>query len=221
MEAHARSLRRLRCAARRSAPLRIDAANLPELAPTRDLWAGIAARIETPVVELNNARRCPAVAAARRRCGVGSVSPPPALVAVTATVTHQIDERRVDRRRGADSAVTPVGAAASDAGRATALRWWRCANTARRTGGRTYDNEIAGSAPSSTTAGAARFGDGRRRSSRISRSSTTRSRSARRRSRRIRRAGILIESLNDALDNKVQLLRTAAALPSQIVSDTQ
>lgn len=32
--------------------LRIDAANMPELAPSRDLWAGIAARIETPVVAI-------------------------------------------------------------------------------------------------------------------------------------------------------------------------
>ena len=32
--------------------LRIDAANLPELAPSRDLWAGISARIEAPVVPI-------------------------------------------------------------------------------------------------------------------------------------------------------------------------
>jgi hypothetical protein len=32
--------------------LRLDAANLPELTPSRDLWSGIAARIETPVVEI-------------------------------------------------------------------------------------------------------------------------------------------------------------------------
>ena len=32
--------------------LRIDAANLPVLKPSRDLWAGIAARIETPVVAI-------------------------------------------------------------------------------------------------------------------------------------------------------------------------
>jgi hypothetical protein len=32
--------------------LRVDAANLPELAPSRDLWSGIAARIETPVVPI-------------------------------------------------------------------------------------------------------------------------------------------------------------------------
>jgi hypothetical protein len=32
--------------------LRIDAANLPELAPSRDLWSGIAARIEAPVLPI-------------------------------------------------------------------------------------------------------------------------------------------------------------------------
>jgi hypothetical protein len=32
--------------------VRVDAANLPELAPSRDLWSGIAARIETPVVPI-------------------------------------------------------------------------------------------------------------------------------------------------------------------------
>jgi len=32
--------------------LRVDAAKLPELAPSRDLWSGIAARIETPVVPI-------------------------------------------------------------------------------------------------------------------------------------------------------------------------
>jgi anti-sigma factor RsiW len=32
--------------------LRIDASNLPELTPSRDLWSGIAARIEAPVVPI-------------------------------------------------------------------------------------------------------------------------------------------------------------------------
>lgn len=41
--------------------LRSDAAALPELAPSRDLWAGIAARIEAPVVPIG----APAVAAPR------------------------------------------------------------------------------------------------------------------------------------------------------------
>lgn len=35
--------------------LRIDAANLPVLKPSRDLWAGIAERIETPVVSIGAA----------------------------------------------------------------------------------------------------------------------------------------------------------------------
>jgi len=39
--------------------LRIDAANLPELAPSRDLWAGVAERIEAPVVSIRTARRMP------------------------------------------------------------------------------------------------------------------------------------------------------------------
>lgn len=44
--------------------LRLDAANLPELAPSRDLWAGVAARIEAPVVPIGapavEPRRAPA-----------------------------------------------------------------------------------------------------------------------------------------------------------------
>jgi hypothetical protein len=45
--------------------LRVDAANLPELAPARDLWAGISARIEAPVVAIGTRqaeqRKSPAV----------------------------------------------------------------------------------------------------------------------------------------------------------------
>ncbi|HJQ21939.1 MAG TPA: zf-HC2 domain-containing protein [Gemmatimonadaceae bacterium] len=45
--------------------LRIEAANLPELTPSRDLWSGIASRIETPVVPITGEwrvaqRRAPA-----------------------------------------------------------------------------------------------------------------------------------------------------------------
>lgn len=37
--------------------LRIDAANLPDLTPSRDLWSGIAARIEAPVVPIGTVRQ--------------------------------------------------------------------------------------------------------------------------------------------------------------------
>src|SRR5256885_572015 len=32
--------------------LRVDASRLPELAPSRDLWAGIAGRIDAPVIPI-------------------------------------------------------------------------------------------------------------------------------------------------------------------------
>ena len=75
--------------------LRIDAANLPELAPSRDLWAGVAARIETPVVDL--ASRGAAVGSAPSRRGfprgtwLGLAAA--GLVAITATVTRELTKR--------------------------------------------------------------------------------------------------------------------------------
>ncbi|HMC54231.1 MAG TPA: zf-HC2 domain-containing protein [Gemmatimonadaceae bacterium] len=48
--------------------LRIDAANLPELAPSRDLWSGIEKRIETPVVPITG--EFPVATAPARRAPV-------------------------------------------------------------------------------------------------------------------------------------------------------
>lgn len=64
VDAHLREC--LRCASivRDIEVIRRDATRLPELAPSRDLWEGIAARIETPVIEL--APRQAAAAPARR-----------------------------------------------------------------------------------------------------------------------------------------------------------
>ena len=42
--------------------LRVDAANLPLLKPSRDLWSGIAARIEAPVLAAPN--KCSAIGTA-------------------------------------------------------------------------------------------------------------------------------------------------------------
>jgi hypothetical protein len=52
VDAHLREC--LRCASivRDIEAIRRDAGNLPEMAPSRDLWEGIAARIEAPVIEL-------------------------------------------------------------------------------------------------------------------------------------------------------------------------
>jgi hypothetical protein len=54
VDAHLREC--LRCASlvRDIEAIRRDAGNLPEMAPSRDLWEGIAARIEAPVVDLKS-----------------------------------------------------------------------------------------------------------------------------------------------------------------------
>lgn len=47
--------------------LRVDAAHLPELTPARDLWTGIAARIETPVVPIGAGTVATTIASVPRR----------------------------------------------------------------------------------------------------------------------------------------------------------
>ena len=89
MEAHALQLRRLRSAARRSSQRCASTRRIcRELAPSRDLWAGIAERIETPVVALNPSGETPATRASSRRWrGAWMGLAAAGLVAVTATVT--------------------------------------------------------------------------------------------------------------------------------------
>jgi hypothetical protein len=86
--------------------LRTAAAALPVLVPSRDLWSGVASRIETPVVELNNAH---VLAAApehvwHRRVWIGLAAA--GLVAVTATVTQQMTARSMAPRAAAVPAAT-------------------------------------------------------------------------------------------------------------------
>lgn len=75
--------------------LRIDASNLPELAPSRDLWAGIAARIDAPVIPI--ARRQESVMRPVRAAGsrrwVSMAAAAAVLIAVTATATHYLTLR--------------------------------------------------------------------------------------------------------------------------------
>ena len=83
VDAHLREC--LRCAAlvRDIEAIRKDAANLPELAPSRDLWNGIAARIEAPVIELNT-RQAPAPARRTWQMAAAAV----VLMAVSSGVTY-------------------------------------------------------------------------------------------------------------------------------------
>src|SRR6185436_18330545 len=93
-----------------------DAAALPELAPSRDLWSGIAARIETPVVELPGGKVQGWKGGKELR---GRLTPfwmglaAAGLVAVTATITHQVTKRTVVIASA--PAVTPPKHVASDA----------------------------------------------------------------------------------------------------------
>jgi hypothetical protein len=70
--------------------LRINAANLEELAPSRDLWSGIAARIETPVVSIGMPEFDRQVVGPRRRTSIWIGLAAAGLVAATATATYQI-----------------------------------------------------------------------------------------------------------------------------------
>jgi anti-sigma factor RsiW len=85
-EAHLASC--LRCAklVRDLEKIRREAAELPQLSPSRDLWSGIAARIETPVVTLDARRVTAPPAWSRWQRGIAAA----ALVAVTAGVTYAV-----------------------------------------------------------------------------------------------------------------------------------
>ena len=72
------------------ASIRREAASLPELVPSRDLWPGIEARIQAPVISLDQPRvmRPASARATRRRTWwVGAAA---ALITVTAGVTYYI-----------------------------------------------------------------------------------------------------------------------------------
>jgi anti-sigma factor RsiW len=100
MEAHASSCAGCGALLADLEKLQVDATNLPALSPKRDLWAGIASRIQTPVVELKNGgtverwnggteRRTNRA----NRVWIGLAAA--GLVAVTATVTRELTKRSV------------------------------------------------------------------------------------------------------------------------------
>lgn len=81
----------LRCAAlvRDIDAIRRDAATLPELSPSRDLWPAIAERIEAPVFKLEPS----GPSAARRNWWLGLAAA--GLVAITAGLTYTITIRQI------------------------------------------------------------------------------------------------------------------------------
>jgi hypothetical protein len=73
--------------------LRIDASNLTTLAPTRDLWQGIADRIDAPVIPIHNVSAASAGAGHRWRRRSAMMAAAAVLIAVTATSTHYLTVR--------------------------------------------------------------------------------------------------------------------------------
>jgi anti-sigma factor RsiW len=103
-----------------------EAAALPELVPSRDLWGGIAARLETPVVPIGAARRAPARPRyVRYWMGAAAAA---GLVFVTATVTYQLTRHHYEPTpslaQGSERSTTPTAAALGqpDAGQPSATQ---------------------------------------------------------------------------------------------------
>jgi hypothetical protein len=74
--------------------IRHEAAALPLLEPSRDLWSGIEARIDAPVVALDEARQARAVV--RRRTWLRPSLAAAALILVTAGVTHYLTRASIE-----------------------------------------------------------------------------------------------------------------------------
>jgi hypothetical protein len=104
VEAHVATCVRCTALVRDLSALRADAATLPELSPSRDLWSGIARRIDAPVVPLAS-RPAPNVVVPRpnwdrlKRAAIAA-----ALVAITAGVTYTLTVAR----NGARAVGSPI-----------------------------------------------------------------------------------------------------------------
>lgn len=208
--------------------LRIDAANLPELSPSRDLWSGIADRIEAPIVAFPGS---PSVHGRRwgRYVSLGVAAA--ALIAVTATVTHRMDGGPVDRLTGGPkvnsaqpanaTASAPIVAAAVDSGPAVqrstgqpASPTTQLASNTKLSAEQTYNREITKLLVvynqrrpdlDSTTVAIVK------KNLKIIDEAIAQTKLA---LKRDPASEFLMESLNDAFDTKIQLLRKVAMLPS-------
>jgi hypothetical protein len=226
--------------------LRVDAANLPELAPSRDLWTGISERIETPVVALggqSDAWRSASTTGARRRSSVVWMGLAAAgLVAVSAGSTYLLTRHALvapvapvaqTAKVPTHDAAQPTAAASSPlpalANQTTTPRPDASSSGARPAQGsttrlvsnkptadETYDLEISrlrsivNARRSQLDSGTVAVVD---KNLHIIDDAIVQCRMA---LRKDPASAYLIESLNQALDSKVQLLRTAAGLPTRM-----
>jgi hypothetical protein len=208
--------------------LRVNAAALSPRVPQRDLWAGIAARIETPVMEISPAGRLDSWTGRgdrrtqrMRRVWTGLAAA--GLVAVTATVTHELTKQSVAPPVKVAAAlptdtpvVNPSAANVTDrAPKRNAAPAPTALASNKLTPEQTYDAEIArlravvaarrsslDTATVSVIEHNLKIIDGAIAQCRQALLKDPASR-------------FLMQSLNDALDTKIQLLRTAASLPSR------
>lgn len=219
--------------------LRIDAAALPELTPSRDLWSGIAARIDAPVIPIGS-RETSAVerGLGGRRRWLPLSAAAAALIAVTSLATYSITMRGVARGR-APAATT------SAAPTQVASRTSTPDSAPVRAVAASVTDSSSMSAPPGAPAPRARLASNKASAEEIYGREIARLHTLveqRRtqldpitigvieRNLQVIDAAIkqcraalakdpssrfLMESLNNALDNKVQLLRTAAMLPSR------
>ena len=221
--------------------LRIDAANLPELAPSRDLWGGIAARIETPVVELGSRTHGPAIEPGHRRVPRGAWLGLAAagLVAITATVTHRLTKQSLATPMPGTVAVGQPDTSHGQQLLDTSLRVAQLPDTAAQAsppaGGQArpatrFASNKAEAKPSAEQTYGAEIArllviyDKRQTELDTATVSVLRKNlgiidvaiaQCRLALRKDPASRFLMQSLNDALDSKVQLLRTATMLPSR------
>jgi hypothetical protein len=239
VQAHIASCVRCTALVRDLDQIRADAGQLHALTPSRDLWAGIADRIETPVLPLTP-RATPNVASPRRgveRLRLAAVAA--ALVAVTAGVTYTLTVSRAENRapiaqtspNEARDSVSPVIGQEPDPVRQTAAT----TDSAR-------DARSEPSAPDRTPE-AQNVGNTAATASQSREIDRLRTIFARNRAQLDPRTAAIIEAnlkvideaiaqsrdalaqdpasrflsnqLNSALDKKVELLRTAAMLPNR------
>jgi hypothetical protein len=223
--------------------LQVEATRLPELSPSRDLWAGIAARIETPVVELKNAgavqRSMGGTRQRRNSVWIGLAAA--GLVVVTATITHELTRRSIAPTQSVPTAAAQP--AKRDTGAATpttqvaridsAPLLHRStvppSNSVPTTSAIPQTTRLASLKPSAEQTYSVEIArlravlDSRRpqldsstvavveHNLRVIDDAIAQCKQALKKDPASR---FLIESLNDAFDTKVQLLRTAATLPS-------